>query len=74
MIPGLVQWVKDLVLPQLWHRSQLWLGFDPWPRDLHKLWVWLEKKWTEHLPQERNPDLCLPGMTKLKQGNCTKVL
>ena len=22
------QWVKDLVLPWLWHRSQLWLGFS----------------------------------------------
>ena len=28
-IHGLVQWVKDLVLPPLWHRSQLWLGFYP---------------------------------------------
>ena len=26
-----VQWVRDLTLPQLWHRSQLQLGFDPWP-------------------------------------------
>ena len=24
-IPGLVQWVKDLVLPKLWPRSQMWL-------------------------------------------------
>ena len=30
-IPGLAQWVKDLVLAQLWHRLQLWLGSDPWP-------------------------------------------
>ena len=30
-IPGMEQWVKDLVLPQLQHRLQLWLGFDPWP-------------------------------------------
>ena len=29
-IPGLGQWVKDLALPQLWHRSQLWFGFDSW--------------------------------------------
>lgn len=28
-IPGPVQWVK--VLLQLWHKLQLWLGFDPWP-------------------------------------------
>jgi len=25
-IPGLVQWVKDIVLLQLWRRLQLWLG------------------------------------------------
>ena len=29
-IPGLVQWVKALVLPQLW------LGFDPWPGNFHR--------------------------------------
>ena len=32
MIPGLTQWVMDLVL-QLQHRSELQLGFDPWPRN-----------------------------------------
>ena len=26
------QWVKDPVLLQLWRRSQLCGGFDPWPR------------------------------------------
>ena len=26
---AMVQWVKDLVLPQLWHRLQLWLRFHP---------------------------------------------
>ena len=30
-IPGPAQWVKDPVLPQLWHRSQLELGSDSWP-------------------------------------------
>ena len=29
--PHMAQWVKDLVLPWLWLRSQLQLGFDPWP-------------------------------------------
>ena len=32
-IPGLAQWVKDPVLPQLWCRSQLWFGSDPWPEN-----------------------------------------
>ena len=30
-ILGLAQWVKDLVLPQLWLRLQLLLGSNPWP-------------------------------------------
>ena len=30
-IPGLVQWVKDLALMQLWCRLKLGLRFDPWP-------------------------------------------
>ena len=30
-IPGRTQWVKDLVLPKLWCRLQLWLRFNPWP-------------------------------------------
>ena len=42
--PGLVQWVKDLVLLQLWRRSQLGLGFDPWPGNFHMLQVWPGKK------------------------------
>ena len=31
LIPSLAQWVKDLALPQLWRRSELWLRSDPWP-------------------------------------------
>ena len=30
-----MQWVKDQELLQLWQRSQLWLRFDPWPRNFH---------------------------------------
>lgn len=33
LIPSLAQWVKDMALPQLWHRSQLWIRFDPWLRN-----------------------------------------
>ena len=36
----MVQWVKDLVLPQLWFRLQLRLRLDPWLRNFHMLWVW----------------------------------
>ena len=32
-IPGLAQWVKDLMLPWLWCRPQVQLQFDPWPRN-----------------------------------------
>ena len=31
-IPGPAQWVKDPALLQLWHRRQLQLGSDPWPK------------------------------------------
>ena len=30
--------LKDLALPQLWHRSKLELGLNPWPR-LSYVWV-----------------------------------
>ena len=35
-IPGPTQWVKDLALPQLQLRSQLWLGSYPWPSSSQK--------------------------------------
>ena len=31
---SLASGLKDLVL------LQLWLGFNPWPRYFHMLWVW----------------------------------
>ena len=43
-VPIVAQWVKDPALLQLWHRSQLWLGFNPWPGNLHMSQVWLLKK------------------------------
>ena len=27
--------LKDPILPQLWHRSYPWVGFNPWPRNFH---------------------------------------
>ena len=33
----MVQWVKDLLLLLQHFRLLLWLGFDPWPRNLHML-------------------------------------
>ena len=44
MILGLARWVKDLVLLWLWHRSQLWLRFNPCLRNFHMLQGWLKKK------------------------------
>ena len=35
-IPSPAQQVKDMALPQLWHRLQLQLGFAPWSRNVHK--------------------------------------
>ena len=37
---GLHNESKDLVLPQLRHRSQLWLGCSPQPGNFHMLQVW----------------------------------
>ena len=31
--------LKNSTLLQLWQRSQLWLGFNPWPRNFHVLLV-----------------------------------
>ena len=44
MIPGLLQWVKDLAVLHLWCRSQLRLGFIPWPQNFHVLVVVAEKE------------------------------
>ena len=42
----MAQWVKDLVLLQLWHncRLKLWLGFDPYPRNFYILWLQSKRK------------------------------
>ena len=37
--PGLAQWIKDLAFPQLWHRLQLKLRSDLWPRNTICQWV-----------------------------------
>ena len=39
-----MQWVKDPVLPKLWHMSQLQLGFGPWPGNFHVLQGVAEKE------------------------------
>ena len=33
LILGPTQWVKDLAMPQLQHRSELWLRPNAWPRN-----------------------------------------
>lgn len=40
----MTQWSKDLALPQLWHRLQLWLRFDPWQGNFHMLQLQAKKK------------------------------
>ena len=32
--------LKDLALPQPWHRLQLRFKFNPWPGNFYVLWVW----------------------------------
>ena len=36
--------LRDLALPQLQKRLQLWLRFSPWPKNFHMPWVQLFKK------------------------------
>ena len=43
-VPSVAQRFKDLAVPQLWHRLQLWLRFNPWPRNFHKPQVWPKKE------------------------------
>ena len=40
--------LKDLMLPQLWCRSQLWLRFNPWSGNFHMPRVWPWKKGGGH--------------------------
>ena len=47
----MVQRVKDPALPQLWQRSQLQLGLDPWPRNFHMPWVQPKKKNYTRFPE-----------------------
>ena len=35
---------KDPALPKLWHRSQPWRSFDPWPGNFHMSGVQQKKK------------------------------
>ena len=39
----MVQWVKDPALSLQQLRLLLWLGFDPWPRNFHRLRMWPKK-------------------------------
>ena len=44
-IPRPLQWLKDPVLPQLW------LRFNPWPKNFHMLWMKKKKK------KKKNPEI-----------------
>ena len=44
LTPGPTQWLKDLLLPQLWYRLPLHIRFNPWPRNFHVPHVQLKKK------------------------------
>ena len=56
-VPTVAQWINDPaclrggaglipcpVLMQLWHRSLLWLRFNPQSRNFYMLWVWTKMK------------------------------
>ena len=44
LIPGLAQWIKDPELLPLRSRSQLQLGSNPWPGELHMPWSGQKRK------------------------------
>ena len=67
MIPGLEQWVKDLALPQLWPRSQMRFGFNPWTRIVHVLWVQLKKAGKKKKKQIQQ---VVPVQNKQEDGKC----
>ena len=56
LIPHPAQWVKNLALPQLWLRLQLWLRSDPWPKNSICHGVAKKKKKSKFWGQRR-PDL-----------------
>ena len=62
--PSLEQWVKDLALPQLWLRLQLWLGSDPCPRIF--MCYGAAKKKEKLLTQEPNNLECFQRELPLK--------
>ena len=51
--------LKCLVLPQLWHSSQLWLWFIPWPGNFHLPWV----------RPSKNNNKIFSGLTDLMEKN-----
>ena len=56
----MAQWVKDLVLLQLWHRMQLHLRFDTWSRNnFHMLKGQPKKKKKKERERERERELRL---------------
>ena len=55
LTPGQAQQLKDVELPQLWHRSQLWLRFNPWTKNFHMPRLWQEKKMSATLPTCKAP-------------------
>ena len=42
-VPAVAKQVKMLALLQIWRRSKLQLGFNPWSRNLYMLQVQLKK-------------------------------
>ena len=70
-VPSLV-WrngLKDPVSPQLCHRSQLRLRFNPWPRNFHMPWVQPLKK-----KKKQNTTFFLAPYSTIKQEISLQIL
>ena len=79
-IPGQAQCIKNLALPQLWHRSQMQFGFNPWSGNFHMPRVQPKKgKKTKNRKQKTWPlgrsnqsTIIVPGMVLCTRRQKTK--
>ena len=60
----MAQWVKDPSLPLQQLGSLLWLKIDPWPRNIHILWVRQKKK--KKKKKKKKGNICISFLEEKK--------
>ena len=71
--PGLAEWVKDLVLLQLWHGSQLQLRFYPWLGNFHRLQMCHPPQKKIHLIFYKKREMNYRRRSSIYQQNLEKI-